>query len=182
MIASMLRRLATLVGAVVLLSAPAMAQKMGSTNKNAPAIRQTFTVGNQSIELGYTAITWAGGHWAAALKDETSRGEWRVRINESAAKSPLGSLKVTTALNVGGVKVEPGAWKVGFTLNDEFAWQVTLVGETGTTVQVPLVLKEVDENSKRLMLALAAGEEDGTAKIVVAFGNARCNLAISPAK
>jgi len=182
MISSWLRRLATVVGAVALLSAPAMAQKMGSTNKNAPAIRQTYTVGNQSIELGYTAITWATGQWAAALKDEASRGEWRARINDSAPKSPLGSLKLTTALNIGGVKVDPGAWKVGFTLNDEFAWQITLIGEGGATLQVPLALKEVDESQKRLMLALAAGDEDGTAKIVVAFGNSRCNLVLAPAK
>jgi hypothetical protein len=182
MIHAVLRRAAAVLVAVVLLSAPALAQKMGSSNRNAPAIRQTMTIGNQSIELGYTAITWAGGQWAAALKDEGSRGEWRVRINESAAKSPLGSLKLTTALDFGGVKVEPGAWKLGFTLNDNFDWQITMIGESGTTVQVPLVLKEVGEASRRLMLALAAGDEDGTAKVVVAFGNSRCDLLLAPAK
>lgn len=181
MIRTFLRRVVAVAAAVVLVGSPAFAQKMGSTNRNAPSIKQQMTIGNQSIELGYIAISWASGQWAAATSDEATRGEWRTRINEAAPKSPLGSLKVTTAITMAGVKVEPGAYKLAFTLDEKFQWQITLFGDAAT-LQVPLALKSGDESKGRLMLALCAADEEGSAAIELAFGKQRATVPLLPAK
>lgn len=181
MIRTFLRRFAAVAALVSVTNSPALAQRMGSTNKNAPAITQSIELSGQTIGMTYTAITWAGGQWATALADEATRGEWRTRINDGAVKSPLGSFKCSTAITIGETKVAAGAYKLAFTLDEKFVWQLALIGETAT-VNVALSLKEVEESSKRLGLSLRAGDKDGSAEIAVAFGKSRTVLAIAPEK
>lgn len=55
------------------LCTPAFAQKMGSRNRNAPTIKQSITVGGQTLSLDYTSIAW--GNTLRANVSET-----RVRV------------------------------------------------------------------------------------------------------
>jgi hypothetical protein len=164
----------------IALTATAHAQRMGSSNRAAPTVTQSIAFPSATIELSYTSITWAGGQWKAALDNEASRGDQRTRINDAAAKSPLGTLKLPAAMSFGATKVAAGTYKVAFTLDEKFKWQLSLTSDAGVTV-VPLELKACDDDCKRLVLGLRAGEKDGTAELVVAFGKERCVLAITAA-
>src|SRR5688572_10075652 len=180
MITTILKRVATIATVAVALSATAHAQRMGSSNRNAPTVTQSIAFPSATIELSYVAITWAGGQWKAALDNEASRADQRTRINGAAEKTPLGTLKLPAAMNFGATKVAAGTYKVAFTLDEKFKWQLSLTGEAGATV-VPLNLKACDEDCKRLALGLRAGEKDATAELVIAFGKERCVLAVAAA-
>ena len=173
-----LKRLCTALAVIVVCSSSAFAQRMGSSNRNAPTVGQTITFGDKTIELSYTAITWAGGQWAAQLADEATRGDMRAAINKSAERTPLGTLKLATGIAIGETKVAAGTYKVAFTIDEKFGWQVSLIGEAAT-VTLPLSLKTVDDDQKRLALGLRAGEKDFTAELVIAFGKSRCLLPVT---
>lgn len=181
MIRTILRRSFAAAALVAVLGGTAHAQKMGSTNRNAPTVEQSITHGTTTTKLTYSAITWAGGQWAAALADEASREPMRQQINRSAERAPLGTFVLAAAMTVGTTKVEAGTWKVAFTLDDKYAWQVSLVGEASTVV-VPLTLEEAKEDQKRLILGLRPGEKDGTSELAIAFGKWRCKLPIAAAQ
>jgi len=172
--------LKSLVGAAVLglvATTPAHAQKMGRANQNAPTVTQKIEFGSDSIEIRFTSITWAAGQWAGQLADEATRGDFRARINDAAEKAPLGSLKTSLDLTLGGQKVAAGSYKVGFMLDDAFKWQIVLISDAGK-IAVPLDLKDVEHEYKRLTIGLGAGEKDRSADIMVAFGKSRCSMAV----
>jgi hypothetical protein len=158
-------------------SATALGQYTGSANRNAPQVTQSITLGKESIDLTYRSITWAAGQWAAALENEATRGEARTRINGAAEKSPLGTFKTSAAITLGGAKVAAGTYKLAFTLDEKFKWQLTLTSDAGA-VNCALDLETVEENSKRLVTTLRAGEKDFTAEVLVAFGKQRCVLPV----
>ena len=160
---------------------PALAQRMGSANRNAPQVTQGITLGAAKLDLNYTSITWASGQWAAQLANDASKAAFRDNLNAAAAKAPLGALTTTAAFTIGGQKVEAGTYKLAFTLDDKYQWQITLSNDAGSVV-IPLPLKTVEEDSRRLVTSLRAGEQDFTAEIVVAFGKSRCALPVSAAK
>ncbi len=94
---------------LLVLAMPLCAQKMGHSNTHAPVIRQTLDMGGKAaIQLSYTAITWASGTWASALKDPEKRGRMRERINAAADSDPLGSFAVDKPLRIAGKLVPAG--------------------------------------------------------------------------
>lgn len=166
---------------LALISPAALAQRMGSANDNAPEIEQAIDLGpGGRLELSYTAITWASGRWAKALEDEGARDRMRQRINGSAKQQPLGVFTAGADLVVGGVAVAEGDYKMGFTLDDEFHWQISLFGAESTIV-IPLKLADAAAPEKRLSLCVHAGEKDFTARIDVAFGSQIGHVAVEVA-
>ena len=158
---------------VSLMSGSVFAQKMGMANKNAPTVTQSITfAGKQSLELTYTSITWAQGEWAKAI--ESKNADMRKAINETAEKQPLGTVKLSADMMIGGKKVAAGSYKLAFTLTDTFTWQVTLAGDKDK-ITWALDLKDAEggKQAKRLTLALTAGDTDTTAVLHVAFGTKR---------
>ena len=164
---------------LLVVNATALGQKSGSSNRNAPTVAQTLTFGKESIELSYVSITWAAGQWAKNLSDEATKANTRASINKSAEASPIGTFKTSSAITLGGQKVAAGTYKLRFTLDDNYKWQLVLAGETAT-VTCPLDLKNVEEESRRLRVVLLAGDKDNTVEVHVAFGKNRGNLAITP--
>ena len=163
-------KLAIVALSVSVLAVPAMAQKMGMINRNAPTIEQKMDLGKTgTISLKYTGISWGAGAWAEALQDEEKRDQARARINKTADSSPLGSLVCSKDMVIGDVAVAAGSYDFAFKLDDDFAWQVALKKD-GDTTSIPLSLMETEEASKRLVLSLYAGDEDFTGGLNVAFG------------
>jgi hypothetical protein len=163
---------------IALMTCPVFAQKMGMANNNAPTVTQSITfAGKQSIELSYTAITWAQGEWAKAI--ESKSAEMKKMINDQAEKKPLGSLKLSADMMIGGKKVAAGTYKLMFTLTDSFGWQLTAAGDK-EKITWALDLKDAEggKQIKRLTLALGAGDTDTTAAIFVAFGTKRGEIPI----
>ena len=161
-----------------MLTCPAFAQKMGSANRNAPSVTQSITfAGKQTIELTYTAITWAEGNWAKAV--ESKDDSMRKMINDQADKTPLGSLKVSADTMIGGKKVAAGTYKLAFTLSDTYQWTLVLAGDK-EKLSWPLDLKDGEggKQMKRLTLALQAGDKDTNATIHIAFGTKRGEIPV----
>lgn len=163
---------------LLVMTSPALAQRSGSSNRNAPTITQTIAFGKDTIELSYTSITWGEGQWAAKLADEATKAAARANINANAEKTPLGTLKVAMPITIGTTKVAAGTYKLAFVLDDNYKWQILLTADQ-TKLNVALDLKNVDEESKRLRVALRAGEKDFTAELAVGFGKSRGTLPIA---
>ena len=161
---------------VFLLAVPAVGQRM--MNPNAPTVGQSIQLADKgSIELSYVAISWAGGRWADALANEETRQGTREMINEAASSQPLGSMKASVDLDIGGHRVPAGSYRLGFMLDDKYKWQIALFGD-GNRVDLPLAMRPNFVARKRLILSLMAGEEDFTGVMMVAFGNMVCRLPI----
>lgn len=163
----------------VALSAPAFAQKMGMTNSDAPTVKQTVMAGDAKISLDYTSITWASGKTMTAIMDKEKGARHRERINGSASESPLGSLNTSIDLACGDLTIPAGEYKVYFTITDDLAWQINFMGKEKThTMKLPL--NDSEHESKRLLLCLYAGEDDG-AGVYVSFGKHSGMLDLKPA-
>ncbi|MEO6593601.1 MAG: hypothetical protein ABIP94_02485 [Planctomycetota bacterium] len=160
------------------LCAPIFAQKMGSSNSDAPAVKQTITAGDAKISLDYTSITWASGRTMTAVMDKEKGASARKRINDSASKAPLGKFSSSVDVMCGDVHLAAGEYQVFFTITDDLAWQVNFQGKD-KTFTTKLALEDSGHESKRLMLCLYAGEEDG-AGAYVAFGKQAGMLAFKP--
>lgn len=165
--------------ALAVFAGSATAQKMGGTNANAPSINQTIELEDADIEIGYFAITYASGRWAKALEDEGSRDQMRQMINSRADRAPLGSFETSADLEVGGVHVPEGEYRLAFKLDDKFQWQMVLTGDEGE-IHIPLQLMDNPDPSKRLVISIYAGDEDGTAGLYLAFGGKFGMLSIVP--
>ncbi len=169
------------LSAALFTASDAAAQKMGATNTNAPEIEQAIDLGPTGrVELSYTAITWAAGRWAKTLEDEERRERMKSRINGSAKQSPLGYFSAGSDILLGDVRVPEGDYKLGFTLDDDYAWRITLFG-ADSEIHVPLGLRESPMESKRLIVSFYAGDEDFTGGIYVAFGKQTGDIAIKAA-
>jgi hypothetical protein len=174
----------SLIGAALLAlvaTTPAHAQRMGSANRNAPTVTHKIEFGSDAISVKFTSITWAAGQWAAQLANEATREGFRARVNQAAEAQPLGSLDTSLDVTLGGQKVAAGSYKLAFTLDDAYHWQIQLTSDAGKVV-IPLALKETEHESKRLVLWLGAGDQDRSAEVTVAFGKSRCALPVTLAK
>ena len=161
-----------------LLATPLMAQRMGHGNTHAPTIAQSINLGEQgSLELVYTSIAWASGRWADQLANEDTRAGMRDMINGEAGANPLGSLKTSVDLVIDGQRVLAGSYSLAFMLDEKYQWQIVLSAEANS-VALPLKYGFNAIESKRLILALLAGDEDFTGRILVAFGDKAAHLPI----
>ncbi len=173
-----MKNLPYLVLGLSLLASPLMAQRMGHGNTNAPTITQSIDLGEQgSVELVYGSIAWASGRWAEQLANEETRAGMRDMINTEAVANPLGSFKTSADLAVGGKRVAAGSYNLAFVLNEEYQWQMVLSAEENS-IALPLQYGFNPIPSKRLILALLAGDEDFTARLLVAFGDKAAHVPI----
>ncbi len=160
------------------LCAPAFAQKMGSTNSDAPTVKQTVMAGDAKISLDYTSITWASGKTMARIMDKEKGAGVRERVNGSAGDSPLGSLTTSVDLKCGDLLLPAGEYQIYFTIGDDLAWSINFKSGDKTHT-MKLALSDSEHESKRLMLCLYAGEEEG-AGVYVAFGKHSGMLDLKP--
>jgi len=160
------------------LCAPVAAQKMGSTNTNAPTISQSIAAGEAKMSLNYTAITWADGKTMTMIMDKEKGERARTRVNNNAKGTPLASFSTSVDCKVGDLAVKAGEYQVFFTINAELAWEINFAqGETVQTMKLPLT--DSQDESKRLVLAFYA--MDNGAGIYVAFGKKMGEIPVSVA-
>jgi hypothetical protein len=95
----------------------------------------------------------------------------------NGSDQPLGSLKASVDLSIAGQRVSAGEYSLAFKLDDNYQWAIALSSEGGS-VNLPLVTGESPMESKRLVIALLAGEEDFSGLMLVAFGSQICPLPI----
>jgi hypothetical protein len=161
------------------LCAPAFAQKMGSTNSNAPALSQSITIGEAKMSLDYTSITWADGKTMSAIADKEKGARARTRVNNSAANAPLGKFTSSIDCKCGEATLAAGSYDVYFTIGDDLGWSLNFKsGDKVTTTK--LDLKSGEHESKRLQMLLHA--TDNGAGAWLSFGKMSGMLAFAPAK
>lgn len=173
-----MKKLLSLVLAAAL-CAPAFAQKMGSTNSNAPMMKQTIEAGSAKMSLDYAAVTWADGKTMARIMDKEKGAGMRKRTNESGPQDPLGSFTTSVECKVGEQTLPAGDYKVFFTIDEELNWSINFQGKDKTFTQ-KLTLADAGHESKRLMLCLYA--TDKGAGVYVAFGSKSGDLQINAEK
>jgi hypothetical protein len=159
------------------LCAPAFAQKMGSTNTDAPAMKQSIEAGGAKMSLDYTSITWADGKTMSRLMDKEKGANARKRISENAASSPLGSFSTSVDVKCGDLHLPAGEYQVFFTIDDDLAWSINFQGKDKVHSH-KLTLADSSHESKRLMLCLYAADKG--AGVYVAFGNKSGELKFEP--
>lgn len=176
--------------ALALISAPAFAQQMGSTNSKAPTCTQglEFADGGK-ISVTYKAITWADGKTMAALAADGEQGNaMRERFNKTAASRPLGSVKTTTDLTMSGRTIKAGDYDMFFTVmnNDGNTMWLCNLQPKGNADAQPLrwrlALQPSEHKMPRLLISLHAGEKDTDAGVYLAFGEESCMVNLSCAK
>lgn len=161
------------------LCAPAFAQKMGSTNSNAPALSQSITIGDAKMSLDYTSITWADGKTMTAIGDKEKGARARTRVNNSAAGAPLGKFTSSIDCKCGDATLAAGSYDVYFTIGDDLAWSLNFKsGDKVTTTK--LDLKSGEHESKRLQMLLHA--TDNGAGAWLSFGKMSGMIAFAAAK
>lgn len=178
-----MKTLIPIAASTLLLAVPATAQRMGHANTNAPTVSQSIDLPEKGrVELTYTSITWASGRWAEALDNEATREQMRSTINETAEQEPLGSFRSSVNLVIGHQHVLAGSYRMAFMLDDEYQWQLSLSNEEKRTL-LGLEFGSNPLHSGRLVIALLAGDENFTARLLIAFGDKAGNLpiAIDPA-
>ena len=175
-----MKTLASATLALALCAAPAMAQFQGSSNTNAPTIEQSIQLGDATLAVSYKAITWAGGRTMEAAMDKDKGARMRERINGGAEKSPLGSLKASSDFTIGGKTLAAGDYKLFFNIDDDLKWHlIASAGEKKVDLLLPL--EESPKQHARLIVAIIAGEKDGTGALAVAFGKQQCKVDLAPA-
>lgn len=173
----------------VLLATPLTAQRMGSTNRNAPTAGCfiEFAGGNR-IEVSYQAITLAEGKFMKRLEDwrkaedkEQAEG-WIERFNATAQKKPLGKVKIKGKLTLGGKDVAAGEYGMAFMLDEKINWKVAILDEKQEIkASFNLETKAPKATARRLGMWLAAGDRGG-ADLGIAFGDVSTKLpVIAPA-
>lgn len=162
------------------LCAPALAQKQGQSNNNAPTVTQTVDNAGATFSLNYTSITWASGKTMDAAMNKEKGAGTRTRINNAAKQSPLATFSTSVDVTCGDLKLAAGDYKVSFTISDTCEWEINFTkGED--TQKMKLSLMDSGNDSKRLMMCLYAGDEIG-AGVYIAFGKQMGMLTFAPAK
>lgn len=162
------------------LCAPAFAQKMGSSNRNAPKLEQSIAVGDAKMALNYTSITWASGKTMQGAMDKENGAGAREMINGTASRAPLATFTTSIAVTCGDLKLAAGEYQVYFTISENCEWQINFKnGDAVSTMK--LAMADGGEENKRLLMCLYAGETEG-AGVYIAFGKQMCTLEFKPAK
>lgn len=175
----MIKTLTTLSLAFAL-AVPAAAQKMGSTNSDAPSLSQSFAAKNETVDftIDYTAITWADGRTMDAIMDKDRGARYRQRVNSTAATNPLASLSTESALNFGGENLPAGVYSLYFTIGDDLKWKLNAQSEEDEKIHFSWTLdfKKSQHDVKRLTVLVYTGDDAATADVSLSFGTMSCTV------
>ncbi|MFM1870901.1 MAG: hypothetical protein RL398_323 [Planctomycetota bacterium] len=158
--------IASAVAALLAVAAPA--QISGSINRTAPTVSQSIAMGEQKVELSYTAIRFGQGAWQK-VRENTAAHE---RFNANAEKKPIGSVKTSVAVNAAGKEVPAGEYAMFFTVNERAGWILNLKPKAGgDAIMWRMHLQNTEHKSDCMSITLAPSAEDGKCSITVSFGD-----------
>jgi hypothetical protein len=159
------------------LCAPAFAQKSGSSNTNAPSLKQSIEAKGASMSLDYYSVTWAEGRTMARLMDKENGAQARKRLNDNAANNAIGTFKTSVDVSCGDTMLAAGEYSVFFTIDEDLNWSINF--KSGEKVHShKLTLADSGHESKMLLLCLYAAEKG--AGVYVAFGSKSGDLQFAP--
>ena len=155
---------------LTLAATPLAAQKMGSSNEDAPKVATSVTYSNgDTVKVSYTAITVAGGKTMRLAMDKENGATTRQRINGRADRSPLGKFETSIDLKFAGKTIPKGAYDLAFRIGDDLKWTMTL--KSGDEMHsFPMNTGDSGHEMRRLSIVLLPGEAAGTGNLSIAYG------------
>ncbi len=174
---------------VAFVAAPLTAQRMGSANRGAPKAGCFIEFrGGNKIEVSYSSITLAQGRFMQRLQDMRKEGDaeemegFTERFNASAKRRPLGKLKITGKITLGGKEIPEGEYGLAFMLDKSVSWQIVLVDDDQETKGTwMLKTKAPKATSRRLNIWLAANDQGG-ADLGLSFGDILSKVDVTAGK
>ena len=156
---------------IAALSLPVAAQQMGSSNRNAPKCEQGIEFFNGAeFEIHYTALNFAQGKFMENLSKES----FRKMVNDNATQNPVGSVKLSADMEIGGKPVAGGEYGLHFLISDDAKFVLTLSHKNAEgeleLIQWPLALEKSPMHSDRLIVAISAGKETTSCNLYLHFG------------
>lgn len=166
----------TLAVAGVLALAPtaAHAQVMGSSNRDAPTVRQSIEFKDGSrISLQYVAITTAGGQTLEAMLDKEGGARHRERFNNSAKRTAIGQLELGKAMTIGNQALPAGSYEMRFNIGEDLKWELNLAvaGDDSKTWTLALETANVKTEMPRLRISALPGKTTGTAVLSISYAH-----------
>jgi hypothetical protein len=163
----------------LVMAAPAVAQKSGRANQNAPAVAQSVTMGDNKVSLNYTAIAWVRGEIVKQAMDKAGGAETRKQINDLAKSQPVGTFTTSVDLTCGDLKIPAGEYKLGFTINENCEWEINFMGKDTLTMKLPLT--DNKEKPAAMLVCSLHVADRSSAGCYVAFGDKQGMLTFKPA-
>lgn len=161
-----------------LLAAAVPAQISGSINRNAPVVAHSITMGQNKVEMSYTAIRFGQGQWQKILENT----EAHAGFNEMAEKKPIGTVKTTCALMAAGKEVPAGEYTMFFSVHEQAGWILNLKPANGEAIRWRLVLTPGGANNDCLKISLDPTGTAGACSLTVAFGSEAVTVPVKVAE
>ncbi|MGE3171003.1 MAG: hypothetical protein AB7O97_00150 [Planctomycetota bacterium] len=155
-----------IAGCAALLAFAAPAQVNGSINRNAPTVMHSITMGDNKLEVSYTAIRFGQGQWQQILDNVDSHE----RFNEMAMKRPIGSVKSSVPVMAAGKMVPAGEYSMYFTVHEGAGWVLNLKPAEGEAIRWRLVLQPSGHENECMRINLDPSAENGACMLSIAFG------------
>jgi len=160
-----------------LLTCGLQAQISGSINRGAPKVSNAIEMGDNKLEVSYTAIRFGDGQWQQ-IKDATDRHE---SFNKFAAKRPIGSVKTTCELQAAGRAVPAGAYSMYFTVSERAGWILNLQPKEGDAIRWRMALSDTKDKSACLKVSLQPSSKNNTCSLAITFGDKAVTVPVTVA-
>ena len=166
--------LITAVAAILACAAPA--QISGSLNRNAPTVAQSISMGENKLEVNYTAIRFGQGSWQKILENT----EMHERFNGNAEKKPVGSIKTTVAVTAAGKEIPAGEYALFFTVHEKAGWILNLKPKAGgDAIMWRMVLQPSQTKSECMGITLEPTAQDNTCSLTIRFGEQHVTVPVT---
>ena len=166
--------LITAVAAILACAAPA--QISGSLNRNAPTVAQSITMGENKLEVSYTAIRFGQGSWQKILENT----EMHERFNGNAEKKPVGTIKTTVAVTAAGKEIPAGEYALFFTVHEKAGWILNLKPKAGgDAIMWRMVLQPSQTKSECMGITLEPTAQDNTCSLTIRFGEQHVTVPVT---
>jgi hypothetical protein len=166
--------LITAVAAILACAAPA--QISGSLNRNAPTVAQSITMGENKLEVNYTAIRFGQGSWQKILESV----QMHERFNGNAEKKPVGSIKTTVAVMAAGKEIPAGEYALYFTVMEKAGWILNLKPKAGgDAIMWRMVLQPSQTKSECMGITLEPTAQDNTCSLTIRFGEQHVTVPVT---
>ncbi len=162
------------VAAILACAAPA--QISGSLNRNAPAVAQSITMGENKLEVNYTAIRFGQGSWQKILENASMHE----RFNTNAEKKPVGTIKTTVAVMAAGKEIPAGEYALFFTAHEKAGWLLNLKPKAGgETIMWRMVLQPSQTKSECMGITLEPTAQDNACSLTIRFGEQHLTVPVT---
>jgi cyclophilin family peptidyl-prolyl cis-trans isomerase len=162
---------------------PAPAQSRGSRDQDAAQVTQVIKAKRLDITVTYRAIRWPGDT-VESLRSETNADRVRRRINEAAARKPLGSFITKQDLLLGGRRIQEGIYDLWLSVDEDLGWHLVVAPKrrrNAVPLDFPLVSPPNQEMASRLAISLLPGDDVNGGELRIHFGRQYSRLAIMDA-